>query len=406
MDRLLEGKRVLLGVTGGIAAYKSCELARRLIRLGAEIQVVMSEAATRFVTPLTFEALTQRPVLTDLFRPEAGSRATVHVELGRWPDLVLIAPATYDFIGKLACGLADDALSALVAAAEAPVVLCPAMNHAMYAKPALAENLNRLRQWGYRIVGPERGELAEGEIGWGRLAEVETILDAVEYELLRHDALHGRRVLVTAGPTQEPVDPVRFITNRSSGRMGYALAQAALWAGAEVTLVSGPTPLQPPRGVGFVSVRTAAEMAEAVERHWPQTEILFMAAAVSDYRPSQVAEHKLKKGEGPTLRLDLEKTPDILAWAGQNKGARILVGFAVETENELANAMEKLRRKNLDLIVVNNPLEPGAGFETDTNRVTILDAEGHLDDWPLLSKLEVARRLVFRVGQLWQQRHP
>ncbi|MDZ7372548.1 MAG: bifunctional phosphopantothenoylcysteine decarboxylase/phosphopantothenate--cysteine ligase CoaBC [candidate division KSB1 bacterium] len=403
-DRLLEGKRVLLGVTGGIAAYKSCELARQLIRLGAAVQVVMTEAAVRFVAPLTFEALTHRPVVTDLFQGERPGGATVHVELARWPHLVVVAPATYDFLGKLASGLANDALSALVAATRSPVILCPAMNHEMYAKPALSQNLERLRSWGYRVVGPEHGELAEGEVGWGRLAALEVILDAIKYELLRHDALKGCRVLVTAGPTQEAVDPVRFITNHSSGKMGYALAEASLWAGAEVALVSGPTGLRVPEGVRCTRVRTASEMAEAVAEEWPRTDILFMAAAVSDYRPTQLSPHKIKKGEGPYLQLTLEKTPDILAWAGQNKGSRFLVGFAVETENELAYAMEKLRKKNLDLIVVNNPLEPGAGFGTDTNRVTLLDAQGHLEAWPLASKLDVARRLVFRVGQLWRAR--
>lgn len=399
-EPLLSGKRVLLGVTGGIAAYKACEVARGLMRLGADVRTVMTRAATEFVAPLTFEALTRQPVLTDLFRPETGKRATVHIEMARWPDCIVVAPATYDFIGKLASGLADDALSALIAAAAVPVILCPAMNHEMFAKPALTENLERLRSWGYRVVGPERGELAEGEVGWGRLAEPERIIGAVKHVLLRGEALTGKRVVVTAGPTQEYIDPVRFISNRSSGKMGFALAEAALWAGADVTLISGPTTLTPPEGVRFRAVRTAEEMAQAVRECWNETDVLVMAAAVSDYRPAETAEHKIKKEGGRWLTLKLEKTPDILAWAGENKGNRFLVGFAVETRDEIPNALEKLRRKNLDLIVLNNPLEPGAAFESDTNRVTILDAQGHVDAWPLMSKIEVAQRLMFRIGQV------
>ncbi len=401
-ERLLDGKRVLLGVTGGIAAYKSCELLRGLVKLGAEVQVVMTRAATKFVAPLTFETLSGRPVLTDLFAREAGASATVHIEMARWPDAAVVAPATYDFIGKLASGLADEALTAVLAAAEVPVVICPAMNSRMYDKPALRRNLEALRGWGYRIVGPEKGELAEGEVGWGRLADPEKILDTVKLVLLRHDALAGKRVLVTAGPTQEPLDPVRFVSNRSSGKMGYALAEAALWAGAEVTLVSGPCQLRPPEGVDLRPVRTAEEMLREVEERWSGTDVLFMVAAVSDYRPSRVSDHKIKKNQA--LQLELEQTPDILGWAGRHKGDRLLVGFAVETQNELEFGQQKLRGKNLDLIVINNPLEPGAAFEADTNRVTLLDADGHVESWPLMSKIELAQRLVFRAGQMLRRR--
>ena len=397
---LLGGKRVLVGVTGGIAAYKSCELVRELRKLGAEVQVVMTQAAREFVSPLTFEALSERPVLTSLFQPETGSRATVHIDAVRWAQLVVISPATYDFVGKMAGGLADDVLSALVAAANVPIVLCPAMNKEMYANPAFQANLRTVRERGAIVVEPESGELACGEEGIGRLAAKERILDAVKRVLLGHDALKGARVLVTAGPTEEPLDPVRVLTNRSSGKMGYALAEAALWAGAEVTLISGPTRLRTPEGIERVDVRTSAEMAEAVHERWEQVDVLIMAAAVSDYRPRQVAGEKIKKRGDSGLVLELEQTEDILGWAGQHKGGRTLVGFAVETENELANGRAKLESKNLDLIVINNPRHEGAGFDVDTNRVLLLDREGRVDAWPILPKIEVARRLVARVAGL------
>ncbi len=399
-DDLLGGKRVLLGVTGGIAAYKSCELVRELRKLGAEVQVVMTPAAKQFVAPLTFEALSERPVLTDLFHPETGSRATVHIDAARWAQVVLIAPATYDFVGKMAGGLADDVLSTLVAAANVPVVLCPAMNKEMFVNPALQANLQTLRDRGVLVVDPESGELACGEEGIGRLASKERILDTVKRVLLGHDALKGVRVLVTAGPTEEPLDPVRVLTNRSSGKMGYALAEAALWAGADVTLVTGRTQLRSAEGVERVDVRTSAEMAEAVRSRWDTVDVLIMAAAVSDYRPRRAAEEKIKKEGDRGLVLELEQTEDILGWAGEHKGERTLVGFAVETEKELANGRQKLESKNLDLIVINNPRHEGAGFDVDTNRVFLLDRDGRVDAWPVLPKIEVARRLVARVAAL------
>jgi len=399
MERSLEGKEIILGVTGSIAAYKAVEILRELTRRGAAVTVVMTESAQRFVTPLTFETLSRRPVLTDLFTLEVDKQIGHVASAGR-ADLVLVAPATANTIAKCAHGLADDFLSNIYLSSTCPVLLAPAMDLEMYAHPAVQENLSRLKGRGVSVVEPEYGELASGLIGRGRLAELSAILQAVEDLLHRQGDLRGETVLVTAGPTQEPLDPVRYISNRSSGRMGFAIAQAARDRGAHVMLVSGPTALPTPPGVTRTDVTTAEEMYHAVLDRLDETTILIMAAAVADYRPSSQAAQKIKKREAMTV--ELVRNPDILAEAGRRKRSQILVGFAAETEELIQNAREKLAKKNLDLIVAN---DIRVGFGGETNRVTILDRQGSVEELPELTKREAAHRILDRVVAL-RKGHP
>ncbi len=394
MERSLEGKEIILGVTGSIAAYKAVEILRELTRRGAAVTVVMTESAQRFVTPLSFETLSRRPVLTDLFTLEYDKQIGHVASAGR-ADLVLVAPATANTIAKCAHGLADDFLSNIYLSSTCPIVLAPAMDLEMYAHPAVQENLSRLKGRGVSVVEPEYGELASGLIGRGRLAELSAILQAVEDLLHREGDLRGETVLVTAGPTQEPLDPVRYISNRSSGKMGFAIAQAARDRGAHVMLVSGPTALPTPPGVTRTDVTTAEEMFHAVLDRFDETTILIMAAAVADYRPSTQAQQKIKKREAMTV--ELVRNPDILAEAGRKKGSRTLVGFAAETEDLIQNAREKLAKKNLDLIVAN---DIRIGFGGETNRVTILDRHGGVEELPELTKREAAHRILDRVVAL------
>ena len=394
MERSLEGKEIILGVTGSIAAYKAVEILRELTRRGAAVTVVMTESAQRFVTPLTFETLSRRPVLTDLFTLEYDKQIGHVASAGR-ADLVLVAPATANTIAKCAHGLADDFLSNIYLSSTCPVLLAPAMDLEMYAHPAVQENLSRLKGRGVSVVEPEYGELASGLIGRGRLAELSAILQAVEDLLHRQGDLRGETVLVTAGPTQEPLDPVRYISNRSSGKMGFAIAQAARDRGAHVMLVSGPTFLPTPHGVTRTDVTTAEEMYHAVLDRLDETTILIMAAAVADYRPSSQAAQKIKKREAMTV--ELVRNPDILAEAGRRKRSQILVGFAAETEELIQNAREKLAKKNLDLIVAN---DIRVGFGGETNRVTILDRQGSVEELPELTKREAAHRILDRVVAL------
>lgn len=390
----LRQRRVVLGVTGGIAAFKVVELASRLVRLGAEVDVVMTEAATRFVAPLSFQSLTQRPVVTDLFRLLSEMNIG-HVALGERAEVVVIAPATANTIAKLAAGLADDPLSCTVLATAAPVVLAAAMDDLMYANQATRENLERLRQRGYTIVEPEYGRLASGKLGRGRLADIEDILDIVRGVLGGTGDLAGMRVVVTAGGTREAIDPVRYISNRSSGKMGYALAEAARDRGADVTLISTPTALRRPAALDFVPVRTALEMQDAVLAACSQAHILVMAAAVADYRVAAVAEQKIKK-TGEEMVLRLARNPDILRVVAERFGGRglpVRVGFAAETENLVKNAKAKLLDKKLDLVVANDVTVPGSGFGTDTNQVVLVHSGGE-EELPLLSKYEVACRTL------------
>jgi phosphopantothenoylcysteine decarboxylase/phosphopantothenate--cysteine ligase len=389
---------VVLGVTGCIGAYKACEVLRELQRRGADVHVAMTAAATRFVTPMTFEALSRHPVFHDQWAP--GANADIrHISLADEADLLLVAPATANILGKLARGIADDALSTLYLATRAPVLVAPAMNVNMFEHPAVQENLATLRARGVGVVEPGTGYLACGWLGKGRLAEVGEIVDAAMAALARRRDLEGETVLVTAGPTVEDIDPVRFVSNRSSGKMGYRLAEAARDRGAKVILVSGPTSLPAPQGVEVVAVRSADEMQRAVtERVGPAT-VVVAAAAVSDYRPAAVSASKVKKAEGG-IALELVRTPDILKGLGEAKGGRVLVGFAAETEDLVANARKKLEAKNLDLVVANEVTEAGAGFGSDTNSVVLLRRDGSRLDVPLASKREVAERILDEVRAL------
>jgi phosphopantothenoylcysteine decarboxylase/phosphopantothenate--cysteine ligase len=391
---------VVLGVTGCIGAYKACEVLRELQRRDVTVRVVMTESATRFVSAMTFEALTQHPVFVDQFA--LGENGEIrHVSLADEAELLLIAPATANTIGKLARGLADDALSTLYTATRAPTLVAPAMNVNMFEHPAVVENLEILRRRGVGIVEPGDGYLACGWLGRGRLAEVETIVEAALSSLERRRDLEGRTVLVTAGPTVEDLDPVRFLSNRSSGKMGYRLAEAARARGARVVLVSGPTALSPPAGVELVAVRSAEQMAAAVAERGRDADVVVMAAAVADYRPARASASKLKKGEGG-LSLELVRTPDILRGLGQDKRGRLLVGFAAETDDVTRNARRKLESKNLDLIVANRVGGPEGGFGSDDNGAVLLDAAGGALEVPLTGKRELAERIWDRVVELRQ----
>ncbi len=386
---------VVLGVTGCIGAYKAAEVLRELQKRDVDVHVVMTEAATRFVSPMTMEALSRHPVFLDQFA--LGAQGDIrHISLADAADLLLVAPATANSIGKFARGIADDALSTLYTATKARVAVAPAMNVNMFEHPAVVENLDILRARGVVVIEPGSGYLACGWLGKGRLAEVGDIVEAATRLLARRRDLAGETVLVTAGPTVEDIDPVRFVSNRSTGRMGYRLAEAARDRGATVVLVSGPTALLPPSGVEYVGVRSAEEMAAAVETHADTATVVMMAAAVSDYRPAEVAPRKVKKREGATA-LELVRTPDILRGLGAKKGTRLLVGFAAETDHLRENARKKLAEKNLDLIVANDVTRDGAGFGGETNAAMLIDREGHEDEVGLSTKRELAERILDRV---------
>ncbi|RJX31277.1 MAG: bifunctional phosphopantothenoylcysteine decarboxylase/phosphopantothenate--cysteine ligase CoaBC [Desulfarculus sp.] len=397
MELAPEKPRVLLGVTGGIAAFKAAELASLLVQQGAEVRVVMSEAARRFVGPLTFAALTGHPVPGDWF--DAQQEAAIgHIELARWAQVVVVAPATANFIAKAAVGLADELLCALLLATTAPVVIAPAMNPQMFAHFTVAENLARLRARGVRVAGPAQGRTACGEEGPGRMLEAAAVAEAV-WRLLSPQDLAGVNLLVTAGPTREHLDPVRYISNPSTGRMGIEIARAALRRGAKVCLVLGPSHLEPPAQVEAVRVTSAEDMAREVLARAPQQQVIIKAAAVSDFRPADRQPQKVKKS-GPAGACTLEATPDILAALGKKKKGQVLVGFAAETEQVLKHAAAKLKAKNLDLIVANDVSAADAGFAVATNRVHFLTPEGEVESLPLMSKLEVAQRLLDRVVRL------
>jgi len=389
----LQQKRIVLGITGGIAAYKSAELVRRLREQGAEVRVVMSESATRFITPLTLQALSGHPVHVDLFDAETQT-GMGHIELARWADLLLIAPATAHCLGKLAHGLADDLLSTLLLATTAKVALAPAMNQAMWSHPATRANLALLQSRGVQVFGPGVGSQACGEVGAGRLLEPDEIA-ALAANGFAPQVLAGLRVLITAGPTQESIDPVRYISNHSSGKMGFALAAAAAQAGAQVTLVAGPVHLPTPAQVQRVDVKSAREMLAACEAAMP-ADVLIAAAAVADYHPQTVAQQKLKKNpQNPDgLRLQLRCNPDILATLAKRKDRPFCVGFAAETEHLLEHAAVKLRGKNLDLIVANDVKRSDIGFNSDDNAVTVIDREGQQTRLDKASKGQIARQLI------------
>lgn len=393
----LEHRRIVLGVTGSIAAYKAVEVVRGLTRQGADVRVVMTKEASSFVGPMTFGALTGHPVGVEQFPPQ-GQAGEEHIDLAVWADAVVVAPATANMIGRLAHGLADDLLSTVLLACEAPCALAPAMNFRMLRHPAVQANLRTLRERGCHIIEPGYGPLADGEVGEGRLAEPEQIVEAVAMLADPRRDLAGRSVLVTAGPTVEAIDPVRYITNRSSGKMGFAVARMAARRGADVTLVAGPSHLADPYGVTVERVRTADEMHKAVMRHVTHKDAVIMAAAVADYRPSHRAEQKIKK-TASSLTIALERTTDILSEVAKQRPP-VLVGFAVETNDGLHYARQKLVKKNLDMVVYNDITLEGAGFDVDTNIVTLIHADGREEALPMMSKTAVADRLLDDVAAL------
>lgn len=393
---MLSGKRITLGVSGGIAAYKAADLASNLSKLGARVHVVLTKSASRFISALTFEALTGNTVHSDLFESSSSFKIP-HIELAAGSNLVLIAPATANILGKLAHGLADDLLSTLVLAAKCPVLICPAMNFNMYDNPMVQKNISTLADAGFSFVEPGFGHLACGTTGRGRLGEVKDIVNKVIELLPPSGDLSGLKVLVTAGGTREVLDPVRYLTNHSSGKMGYALARAAFNRGAEVTLISSPTALEPPPGVRYVEALSAADMLRAVLEYYPGVHLVIKAAAVADYRPVRVDSHKIKKA-GDTLVLELEKTPDILYELGKLKSPGVtMVGFAAETQDLEQNAREKLRKKNLDLVVANDVTLPGAGFGSDTNIVKLIYPDGTIKPLEIMDKLSLAHRILDEV---------
>lgn len=398
---MLGGKNILLGITGSIAAYKAALITRLLAKEGAEVQVLMTDASKTFITPLTLSTLSKRPVVSTYADDSDTGVWNNHVELGLWGDAMLIAPASANTLAKMAQGLCDNVLLATYLSARCPVYVAPAMDLDMYKHPATQENLAKLRQHGITIIDPESGELASGLSGQGRMAEPESIVSFLENHLREEAPLAGKKVLISAGPTYEAIDPVRFIGNHSSGKMGFALAECVAALGGEVQLVSGPSSLSTAHpSIHRTNVTSAAEMLEACEQHWSRADIGIMAAAVADYRPAQVADQKMKKKDD-ALTIILEATKDILKGLGQQKTERqLLVGFALETENELEHAKGKLERKNLDLIVLNSLNDPGAGFRHDTNKVRLIDRQNKVEEFELKSKSEVASDIVRKIISL------
>ena len=388
---MLIGKTVVLGVTGGIAAYKMPNVARMLKKMHCNVHVIMTQNATNFITATTFETLTGNKCLIDTF-DRNFEFSVEHVAIAKQADLVLIAPATANVIGKIAGGIADDMLTTTVMACTCKILIAPAMNHNMYHNSIVQENIEKLKRHGYEIIDPVCGMLANGDTGDGKLASEETLVSYVVRELAHEKDLHGKKVLVTAGPTQEAIDPVRYITNHSTGKMGYALAEAAMLRGAEVTLISGPTAIEPPMFVNVIPIISAQEMFEKVATNATENDIIIKAAAVADYRPKEVCDEKIKKSDHDT-EIELERTTDILAYLGKNKGKTFLCGFSMETENMLENSRRKLDKKNLDMIVANNLKDKGAGFGVDTNLITIITRDRELQ-LELMSKQDAANCIL------------
>jgi len=394
---MLENKKIVLGITGGIAAYKAAELTRALIKEGAQVRVIMTRSAAEFITPLTMQTLSKGPVYTEMFAP-TDQYDMAHIALADWADAFVIAPATGNVIGKAASGIADDLLTTTLMAQNKPALICPAMNDRMLANPVVQDNIRKLKKFGYTVMESAVGELACKTSGSGRLPEIPDILDALETLLTPKD-FAGESVLITAGPTEEPLDPVRYITNASSGKMGYALAEAAHQRGAKVTLISGPTKIKPPPVEKLILVRTALEMYQAVMDAYAKATVIIKAAAVADYRPKSEALEKIKKDQGLT-GIELTRNPDIVAAVGAKKKKGILVGFAMETEDLLANARRKLIRKNMDMIVANDLREAGAGFKTDTNIITMIDRNGKTIALDKMTKKDAAHRILDHIKTL------
>ena len=397
MPNPLEGKHIVLGVTGSIACYKAVDLASKLTQDGALVDAVLTRAAINFLTPLMFRSITHRPVVVDIFDPRS-ELAVNHVATGQRADVVVVAPATAHTIAKIAWGLADDGLTSTILATQAPIIVAPAMDSVMYGNPATQENVEKLRSRGIVIAGPAEGRLASGLVGKGRMLETPELLGHIRMVLGRNGDLAGRVIVVSAGATREPVDPIRFLSNHSSGKMGYAIAEAARDRGAKAVLVSGPTTLPDPPGIRLARVETAAEMREAVLCESQDANALIMAAAVTDWRPARTAGHKLKRGTSDTLTMELIENPDILAEAGAEN--LVKVGFAAESRDLLVNARAKLAGKGLHLIAANDITGPDSGFATDTNRVVLIDRDGGIEELPLLMKYEVGHRILDRVAAM------
>ncbi len=396
---MLNGKKILLCVTGGIAVYKGAALTSKLTQAGAEVKVILSESAAKFVTPLTFQALSRSEVYTDTF-DEKNPEKIAHIHLADWADLIIVAPATANIIGKLANGIADNMISTTLMAATAPVWIAPAMNVHMYNHPAVTKNMDTLKGFGYDFIEPGEGYLACGYTGKGRLEEPETIVErAIQFFKRNGGELAGKTVLITAGPTRERIDPVRFLTNHSTGKMGYALADEAVKMGARVILVSGPVHLDPPSGAELIRVESAEDMYRAALEHFGQADVMIGTAAVADYRPKYVYEEKMKKKAGDET-IELERTQDILFELGKRKTSQVIVGFAAETNNIEEHAKGKLARKSADMIVANDVKQEGAGFGTDTNIVTIFKKDGTNVKLPLMTKSEVARNILIEVTRM------
>jgi phosphopantothenoylcysteine decarboxylase/phosphopantothenate--cysteine ligase len=399
----LKGKKILLGISGSIAAYKSALLVRLLVKAEAEVRVVMTQSATEFITPLTLSTLSKNPVLTSFIKNETGEWNN-HVELGLWADLVVMAPATAKTLSKCASGHCDDLLTAIYLSARCPVFFAPAMDVDMFGHPSTQHNIQKLISYGNFFISPEHGELASGLIGDGRLAEPEHILKILGDHFAKRPVAAPKRVLITAGPTVEPIDPVRFISNRSSGKMGYAIAEAFAAAGAQVTLISGPTYLKTSnQNIHTIAVETAGQMFNAAQDNFGANDLIIFAAAVADYTPRHVAEQKIKK-LGDSMTLDLAKTTDIAGTlGGMKKPGQLIIGFALETENELSHAQDKLARKNFDYIVLNSLNDPGAGFAHDTNKITVIDKDKNVRHFNLKSKDEVAQDILNIVIAKWSE---
>lgn len=394
---MFNGKTVILGVTGSIAAYKMANVASMLVKKGCDVNVIMTKNATNFINPITFEELTKNKCLVDTF-DRNFQYSVAHISLATRADVFMVAPASANVIGKIANGIADDMLTTTIMAAKCPKIISPAMNTNMFENPIVQDNIKKLENYGYTVISPESGRLAEGMSGKGRLPKEQMLVDFIELALADNQDLKGKKVLVTAGPTQEAIDPVRYITNHSSGKMGYAVAKAAMLRGAEVTLISGQVNIDPVPFVKTINVVSAKDMYDAVIKEFEDSDIVIKSAAVADFRPASVADNKIKKGDGDAMSIELEPTDDILKYLGEHKREnQFICGFSMETENMIENSRKKLENKNLDMIVCNNLKEQGAGFKTDTNKVTIIDRES-TDELELMSKAEVAMKILDEIS--------
>lgn len=391
---MLKGKTIVIGVSGGIAVYKVCDLVSKLKKLNADVHVIMTKSATEFVAPLTFESLSSQPVIVDMFA-KIVKWDIEHIALAKAADLFLVAPATANIIGKIANGIADDMLSTTIMATKAPKIIAPAMNTNMYENPIVQDNIKKLKNYGYKFIKPDSGRLACGDLGIGKLANVDTIIESITMNLIEDKPLAGQKILITAGPTREALDPVRYMTNHSSGKMGYAIAEAAAVKGAEVTLISGPVTLKKPNNLKkYIQIESAEEMFTAVKDNLKDQNIIIKSAAVADYRPEVYVDKKIKKSD-EDFKLTLTRNPDILRWIGMHKTPKqLIVGFAAETNDVMENGISKLKKKNIDMIIVNDVTRADAGFGTDTNCVTLIDKKGNKKAYPVMPKKQLAHSIL------------